>query len=1701
MSDTVNNATIMITADASGVEAGLRKVDDATAKTGKNLDNLESSAKKTTAALEGVASTPGMETASDGAGVAAARMDKATKSMADSIQRTLATMNAGAKGSAQYYEALANARGLNVNALRPYLEQLDEMTKKSALAADAQRKLDDSTKFLDSLRSRTEGIGKSASELAALRAEQLGVSDAAAEMIQKLREQEQAGESSFGSLKEKAADYKVAILAVASAAAAAAVAGAVLINGSIDDLAALDDMAQKTGSTVESLSKIQKLASVFGEDMGGIDGALTKLSRGMAGLDDDSNKVQKALKTLGVSSRDAAGALRDPSVVLVDAAKSLQNYSDGAGKAALLTDLLSKSGPDLLPFLNDLAENYDSVTGTSSAAASAAAAFQDQLGFLGLEVKGFVTSATSDLLPALVDLTGAFSDVNKEQSALSKSDWSEWADLAGLGIAKAADAATILARTISGIWNSIKAVKADINLAREVMTNANPFVAGYKVWKGESPSEDIKKAMAARNKEVEDANKELQDLLARPTGQVEAAFRARMGARGAPAAKGDDKPKPALPPATSDKDAKDAAKALEEYEALLDRINGKSVGLDPAFYDNLAKLYKGYQSGKQSLSEYVGTVEKYIGMQPFVKQAEDDRLRALKEVSDFQDSYSKGLEATSGIYAKRAQDAEAEAVRNEDLARTYGMAKSAIEALEVARLQEQLAQRSTLGLTLDEIENLEKLIDLKQRSTAAVAAMEQVDAAKKAAEEWKRASESIEQSLTDALLRGFESGKDFGQNLVDTLKNMFATLVLRPIISATVNPLAASLTNTLGLGGGAAGASSAAGGFASAASGVSNLYSMVSGGATVAGGLGTGFLGSLAGGLNGAGIGSGLTSALGMNIGNGIASVVGTNVASGIATGLSGLAAAAPWVAGALAVYTIGKKAFGRGPKEYSGDQTLNGSLGAGGFSGTMDAAWVKKGGWFRSDKEGVDKNQVGAEVSAGLTSAYDAIKASSADFADVLGLNAASIASRSQAIKIALGKDDAANQAAIAEFFVGVANTVAAELLPEIGKFQVKGEEASATLQRLAVNFSAVDQILLMMGATSQVAFGAVGKDSIEARERLVALAGGIEALAEKTNFFNDNFLSQAERVANAQGPLNEKLASLGFAGITTSEQFKDAAQGLVKSGALANEAGAKIYAELLALGPQYKLVSDYLKEASDTAAEAAATLAGNKRGLEIQIMQLLGDKAGALAATRALELGEMDASLRPLRERVYALEDEAAALGTANSLLSIQAQIYELTGNKAGAAAVLSQQHINALAALDPALRGATQNLWDLQAAAKATEQVKTAAAALMSGVDGAFSALQKVVERQKKATQEEIDVRTKAVEKTRSLSEALRSTLDGLTVAGTEKNDRAAAQAQIQAALAIAKASGILPKADDLKNALSVIGKDSTGLFASQEDYLRDFYATKNGITDLAAITDKSLSAEERSLKALEGQVKQYDDMLEREQEQIDVLKGISTIGLSIEQAIQALHGAMGAAGANSYNSATSQISDAYKSSLGRAPDAAGLSYWQDRAAGGISTEAIIGSIKGSPEAQIQALYKDVFGRPADSAGLSYWIDRLKGGISLGSIRDTFEESAEKKLRGFAVGTNYVPADMPAKIHEGERIIPAADNRELMRRLASPGENSAVLVAAVERLTEENRGMRKDLNDALYAIAKNTMNTASSLDDALNGDKPLATKVIPA
>lgn len=189
--------------------------------------------------------------------------------------------------------------------------------------------------------------------------------------------------------------------AVATGVAAAGAALVAIGNESIDQLAKLDDMTQKTGASVERLSQIQQTATAFGQDFNEVDSAISRLAKGMATVDSETNKTQKALAALGLTARDTSGALRDPADLLVDVARALQGYEDGASKAALATDLFGKAGANLLPFLNDLSENVDKFQGVTGQAAAQAAEFQDRLNRMKAEFQALAQSVTADVLPVL----------------------------------------------------------------------------------------------------------------------------------------------------------------------------------------------------------------------------------------------------------------------------------------------------------------------------------------------------------------------------------------------------------------------------------------------------------------------------------------------------------------------------------------------------------------------------------------------------------------------------------------------------------------------------------------------------------------------------------------------------------------------------------------------------------------------------------------------------------------------------------------------------------------------------------------------------------------------------------------------------------------------------------------------------------------------------------------------------------------------------------------------------------------------------------------------------------------------------------------------------------------------------------------------------------------------------------------------------
>ena len=152
---------------------------------------------------------------------------------------------------------------------------------------------------------------------------------------------------------------------------------------------------------------------------------------------------------------------------------------------------------------------------------------------------------------------------------------------------------------------------------------------------------------------------------------------------------------------------------------------------------------------------------------------------------------------------------------------------------------------------------------------------------------------------------------------------------------------------------------------------------------------------------------------------------------------------------------------------------------------------------------------------------------------------------------------------------------------------------------------------------------------------------------------------------------------------------------------------------------------------EEAKAAAEAAKELANDRRLLEIDLMEALGDASGALAERRKLELAAMDESLRGLQEQVWAALDARAA---AEEAAEAQRRLAEETKAAAAAAqeladkrraleinlmtalgqtaeAVAAQRQIE-LAAMDESLRGLQNQIWAAEDARAASEAAAVAA-----------------------------------------------------------------------------------------------------------------------------------------------------------------------------------------------------------------------------------------------------------------------------------------------------------------------------------------------------------------------------------------------------
>lgn len=189
----------------------------------------------------------------------------------------------------------------------------------------------------------------------------------------------------------------------------------------------------------------------------------------------------------------------------------------------------------------------------------------------------------------------------------------------------------------------------------------------------------------------------------------------------------------------------------------------------------------------------------------------------------------------------------------------------------------------------------------------------------------------------------------------------------------------------------------------------------------------------------------------------------------------------------------------------------------------------------------------------------------------------------------------------------------------------------------------------------------------------------------------------------------------------------------------------------------------------------------------------------------------------------------------------------------------------------------------------------------------VNNAYSALQRSVETERNriteqynAAVEESNKRiqnvTESIGKLKTLSDALKSTVDAIRPLGRDQ-----AKQQIIDAISAARAGGALPEADSLKNALGVLSNSQSISFsAGSFEFAREQAKTANLVAELGSVTDSQLLLDERSLAALEDsrtrldqgfsdEMGHLDSLLSQGQAQIEALNGINTSVLSLNDAL--------------------------------------------------------------------------------------------------------------------------------------------------------------------------------------------------------------------
>ena len=583
---------------------------------------------------------------------------------------------------------------------------------------------------------------------------------------------------------------------VIGAAFVAAGAGLVaFVSAQTDAIASYQDIAEKIGDTAEAVASLKAATDVSGTSFDTVAAASIKLTSALSKTDDEAKGVGNALKAIGLNIEDFK---KLSPVEQIDAvAKALAGFEDGANKTAVAVALFGKSGAELLPFLNDLADGAERQTILTQAQIDAANELQETFAALKGQAGTLAQTLAADIIPVVLEVVKAFASLIKEVKTVGgDNSIKEFSQSAALGFVNVIEFINRTIQTLNALRGSLQVVLNDMRVFSNALGFLNPFSSALKG--GTSNQIDSFKALLEeRNKTLDAANQRYANLVDTNFTLVSDSLKKTFAEQKNYVEKVAELPKPklnfsAVVDKEADKAAKEAKKNADAIQAVIDRLNeqnttfGQTAAQSDIYTLSQLKASESQIALAQSLANSIDAKQKAAEVENYLVGLREEA--ALVEATTEKTNAYK----LSVLGATQAQIDEANQLSKsiDEQKKFNDLKKEAEQIIKSTQtpLQDYQAEIQKLNELL-----VEGLITQEQYNQAVIASQDAFDKAKLAADPWAKemaaiadqAARNIQDSFADFLFDPFEGGlKGMLANFEQTLRRMVAEAAAAQIFKA-----------------------------------------------------------------------------------------------------------------------------------------------------------------------------------------------------------------------------------------------------------------------------------------------------------------------------------------------------------------------------------------------------------------------------------------------------------------------------------------------------------------------------------------------------------------------------------------------------------------------------------------------------------------------------------------------------------------------------------------------------------------------------------------------------------------------------------------------------------------------------------------------------------------------------------------------------